>query len=166
MLRCLEYTAFLWKAKGRHGTHSPFAFWLLDTVAKKTQAFNNIEFDNVSCYKTSVFLCKLHQSLPDYQFHTTLRAASQDALNIGHPQPAIHLISNKDLSELARFVVQHEIHPDSIFFILNHRHRANNIYWQQFIAHPSFHFTADCHYFGMLSLRPGQAKQHFYLKIN
>ena len=34
MFRCIEYTAFLWKAKGRHGTHSPFAYWLVDVVGR------------------------------------------------------------------------------------------------------------------------------------
>ncbi|MEY3100847.1 MAG: hypothetical protein RIS63_1751, partial [Bacteroidota bacterium] len=47
MFRCIEYTAFLWKAKGRHGTHSPFAYWLVDQVIGqkpviKQQIFTNI----------------------------------------------------------------------------------------------------------------------------
>ena len=66
MFRCLEYTAFLWKAKGRHGTHSPFAYWLVDEVLRQKQPLNKPEFSEIPGKKTKNFLNKLQQCLAHY----------------------------------------------------------------------------------------------------
>ncbi|MEY5000828.1 MAG: hypothetical protein RLZZ211_864 [Bacteroidota bacterium] len=165
MFRCLEYTAFLWKAKGRHGTHSPFAYWLVDTVSRQSKAIINPKFSQISCKKTRIFLSQLHASLPDYQTHTTLKEKIDSNDQHNEPAPGIYLLSTDDLRQLKQTTAFQAYHPSSIFVLLDLRTSKANGAWQELISENDMHFTADCHYFGLLSLRPGQVKQHFYLKI-
>jgi hypothetical protein len=165
MFRCLEYTAFLWKAKGRHGTHSPFAYWLIDIVARQKPIQNNQDFSKISAKKTKNFLNKLHCCLPHYPiFITELEDELHRNISIGHepglfiPGPDLILFfleaSNLDL-----------LHPDSIIVILEPHQAGNKSNWHALKELPHFHFSADCFDFGLLSPRPGQAKEHFYLKL-
>lgn len=165
MFRCLEYTAFLWKAKGRHGTHSPFAYWLADVVSRQKQVLGHQDFSAVHSEKTKNFLNKLQHYLPDYpifiseqidDLHQNIFNSNEPGLFIlGADLPLFFLeASNSDL-----------LHPDSIIVILEPHQACNMSNWQALIELPQFHFSADCYYFGLLSPRPGQAKEHFYLKL-
>jgi hypothetical protein len=160
MFRCIEYTAFLWKAKGRHGTHSPFAYWLVDVVGRlKTQKEESFA-QQIKSKKTRQFVAKLCQALTEHQLFV-FELPDQNS-----SKPCIYIIE-PDLLPSFEHVFQHQfIHPASIFILLEPHAKANQQYWQNIYANKTFHFTADCYFFGLLSPRPGQAKEHFYLKLS
>jgi len=160
MFRCIEYTAFLWKAKGRHGTHSPFAYWLVDVVSRlKTQKEGSFA-QQIKSKKTRQFVAKLCQALTEHQLFV-FELPDQNS-----SKPCICIIE-PDLLPSFEQVFQHQfIHPASIFILLEPHAKANQHYWQNIYADKTFHFTADCYFFGLLSPRPGQAKEHFYLKLS
>jgi hypothetical protein len=165
MFRCLEYTAFLWKAKGRHGTHSPFAYWLADVVARHKQFNSHQDFSAIPSKKTKNFLNKLKHCLPDYPIFISEQKEDLHRNMLNGKQPGLFILD----ADVPLFFLEASnldlLHPDSIFVILDHHHAANKIKWQALIAQPQFHFSADCFDFGLLSPRPGQAKEHFYLKL-
>ena len=159
MFRCFEYTAFLWKAKGRHGTHSPFAYWLVAVVAKQKVA-QKISLPLHIPKKTRTFIAQLCTELPQHQLRYF--KPNEDLAS----SPCICIISPEQLPNFEE-VFQHQfIHPESIFILLEPHAKANQQYWQNLYAAQTFHFTADCYFFGLLSQRPGQAKEHFYLKLS
>jgi hypothetical protein len=165
MFRCLEYTAFLWKAKGRHGTHSPFAYWLADVVARQKQFPSNQDFSEISSVKTKNFLNKLKHSLPDYPILMPKQKEDLPPNIFKGIEPGLFILG----ADLPLFFLEASfldlLHPDSIFVILNPHQATNKFKWQALIELPQFHFSADCFDFGLLSPRPGQAKEHFYLKL-
>jgi hypothetical protein len=165
MFRCLEYTAFLWKAKGRHGTHSPFAYWLADVVARQKQIYSHQNFSKISSQKIKNFLNKLHYCLPDYpifildkkeDLHRNISNGHEPGLFILGPDLLLFFLEQNNLKLL---------HPHSILVILEPHQARNKSKWQVLIELPHFHFSADCFDFGLLCPRPGQAKEHFYLKL-
>jgi hypothetical protein len=165
MFRCLEYTAFLLKAKGRHGTHSPFAYWLVDVVARQKQLCSNQDFSAISSKKTKNFLNKLQHSLPDYPIFISMQKEDLPLNIMNGKEPGLFIIG----ADLPLFFLEASnldlLHPDSIFVILDHQQPVNRFKWRALIALPQIHFSADCFDFGLLSPRPGQAKEHFYLKL-
>lgn len=163
MFSWLEYTAFLWKAKGRHGTHSPFAYWLVDSVARQKTRTPRSEIANIKSKKTRLFLVKLQLALPSFKlfglgnkFPKRVNETSEAGIYIFTCQQMRCYIEEKHIEST---------HPDSLFVILDIRKKANKESWENSCNSPELHFSADCYYFGLLSLKPGQAKQHFYLKL-
>ena len=165
MFRCLEYTAFLWKAKGRHGTHSPFAYWLVDVVARQKQIQNKHDFSEIHSKKTKNFLNKLQHSLPDYPIF--MSEGKEDLHRNMHNsnEPGLFILGTDLLLFFLEASNSALLHPDSIFVILEPHHARNKSKWLALIELQQFHFSADCFDFGLLSPRPGQAKEHFYLKL-
>ena len=165
MFRCLEYTAFLWKAKGRHGTHSPFAYWLADVVARQKQNHVMQDFSKISAKKTKNFLNKLQHSLPDYPIFISMQKEDLPLNIMNGKEPRLFVLgADLPLSFLEASNID-LLHPNSIFVILDPHQAAKKFQWQALIELPQFHFSADCFDFGLLSPRPGQAKEHFYLKL-
>ena len=165
MFRCLEYTAFLWKAKGRHGTHSPFAYWLVDEVLRQKQPLDKPEFSEISVKRTKNFLNKLHLCLAHYPiFILEKKEELHPDISSGH-EPGLFILG----PDLLLFILEQSnlrwLHHDSIFVIIEPHQARNKSNWQTLIELPHFHFSADCFDFGLLSPRPGQAKEHFYLKL-
>mgnify|MGYP000014369677 CR=1 FL=1 len=160
MFRCFEYTAFLWKAKGRHGTHSPFAYWLADGVAgQKIKQEISLPID-IKSKKSRQFISKLSHLLAAYE----LRHFSQNEENPS--KPYIYILGPAQLHNFEATLPLHSCHPETIFVIADPRAKNNKHHWQNICKSQDFHFTADCYYFGLLSPRPGQVKEHFYLKLS
>ena len=165
MFRCIEYTAFLWKANGRHGTHSPFAYWLVDQVAGQKPVMKQQLFTNITCKRTRNFLNKLHMAIPHFQILITDESARQLCIKRTVQEPCIYIQSSAQLIQFMDQINFELLHPDSIFVIYEPQPEKQNINWQALIENQQFHFSADCFYFGLLSPKPGQAKQHFHLKL-
>jgi hypothetical protein len=163
MFSSLEYTAFLWKAKGRHGTHSPFAYWLVDQISGQKTITLRSEIANIESKKTRLFLAKLLHILPNYALYTIedlIPKQCDKNFEVG-----IYVFSCQQMSA---YIDEGQIeltHPDSIFIIWDHRKKGNKAHWQHTCNSTFLHFSADCYHFGLVSLKPGQAKQHFYLKL-
>lgn len=160
MFRCIEYTAFLWKAKGRHGTHSPFAYWLADVVAGQPEIDEvSIPLD-IASKKTRQFIAKLQNVLAEHQLSPFDLTAEKPS------KPFIYILA-LDQQPHVEAVLQHQLwHPETILVVLNPKAKNKRHHWQKLCQMEVFHFTADCYFFGLLSPRPGQAKEHFYLKLS
>ena len=165
MFRCFEYTAFLWKAKGRHGTHSPFAYWLVDHVNRQKAAHSKQDFTVITSKKTKRFLHKLSQCLSHYQIINLTQGADTLTKSLNTKAPGMIVLHPEQLGAFEAQVAFEQLHPDSILVILEPHRRPNQDIWRASVQHPALHFSADCFDFGLLSPRPGQAKEHFYLKL-
>ncbi|MDP4867378.1 MAG: hypothetical protein NWR10_00530 [Crocinitomicaceae bacterium] len=160
MFRCIEYTAFLWKAKGRHGTHSPFAYWLVDVVARQQVIAAVHPPLDIPSKKTRQFIAKLQHALAEHQLSHFDQTAEKPS------KPCIYILALDQLPHVET-ALQHQLwHPETIFVVLNPRAKNKRHHWQKLCQMEVFHFTADCYFFGLLSPRPGQVKEHFYLKLS
>ncbi|MEY4803825.1 MAG: hypothetical protein RL331_338 [Bacteroidota bacterium] len=160
MFRCIEYTAFLWKAKGRHGTHSPFAYWLVDVVGRLNTPKEVPFTRQIKCKKTRQFVAKLSQALSEYQLYL-FESTDQNS-----SKPCICILTHDQLPHFETALPHQLWHPETIFVVLNPKAKNKRYHWQKLCQMEIFHFTADCYFFGLLSPRPGQAKEHFYLKLS
>ena len=100
MFRCIEYTAFLWKAKGRHGTHSPFAYWLVDQVAGQKPVIKQQIFTNITCKRTKKFLDQLYTAIPHFQVLITDESARQLSIKRDLQEPCIYIQSSENSNNL------------------------------------------------------------------
>lgn len=157
----LEFTAFIWKAKGRHGTHSPFAYFLVDRVRRKKVDFKNRENRGGPQGKTHLFLEKLLSALPDFEL---INYQTEKQLLSDQKKQLIQ-IEEKEGKEVLKILALLDLHPESIILVPASMLRYNKADWKALCDHPNFHFSADAWYFGLLSRRPQQAKQHFLLKL-
>lgn len=164
MFRCIEYTAFLWKAKGRHGTHSPFAYWLVDVVARLPEASINLNSNGIRSKKTNVFIDKLNRALPQYAFHVIGPKSAEIDVN-SEFEPQIIVFEAPLDADCCQQILESRLHPESMIILPQSANKKDKLVLQQLYADARFHFTADCFHFSILSPRPGQAKQHFYLKL-
>lgn len=161
MFNWLEFTAFIWKAKGRHGTHSPFAYFLVDVVRSKKVDLKILENNNGPQRKTNVFQEQLMNALPDFEL---LHFQTEKQL-ISDQKKQLIRIADKLGKEDLKIIAHLELHPESIILIPASIIRLYKAEWKELCAHMNFHFSADAWYFGLLSWRPQQAKQHFLLKL-
>lgn len=164
MFRCIEYTAFLWKAKGRHGTHSPFAYWLVDGVARLPKASINLNSNGIRSKKTNVFIDKLNRALPQYAIKIIGKKGAEIG-NISDLEPQIIVFEAPLDVDCCQQILESRFHPESMIILPQSANKKDRRLFEQLYANARFHFTANCFHFSILSPRPGQAKQHFYLKL-
>ncbi len=161
MIYCLEFTAFIWKAKGRHGTHSPFAYFLVDIVRRVKVEPNKLVLNAPIHKKTARFLTQLSIALPDFEI---VNFQTENQL-ISNQKKQVLLIDEKVEKEEIKKLPLLELHPESIIILTAPFLRQSKTEWKRLFENPVFHFSADAWYFGLLSQRPQQAKQHFLLKL-
>ncbi|MEN9290785.1 MAG: hypothetical protein RLZZ357_628 [Bacteroidota bacterium] len=155
----LEFTAFIWKAKGRHGTHSPFAYYLVDVVRHIKVDFRGTELFPKSERKAQIFLAQCKAAFPTFEF-LFYRAESEQILM----SQAQLIYVGKETQDI-KALIHLNLHPESILVISPTLIRKNKKEWALLCQQSGFHFTADAWYFGLLSPRPQQVKQHFLLKL-
>lgn len=164
MFRCFEYTAFLRKAKGRHGTHSPFAYWLVDCVARLPDAPIAFNSNGIQSKKSSRFADKLLRELPQHALKLMDEKNAEKHKDL-ELVPQIIVINAPLNTSCYQQIIESRFHPDTIIILPQSVYKRNLQALKLLYEDARFHFTADCFYFALLSPRPGQAKQHFYLKL-
>ena len=164
MFRCFEYTAFLWKAKGRHGTHSPFAYWLVDCVARLPETSIAFNSNSIRSKKTIRFIDKLQRELPQHTIKIIGQKNVENLYNTDN-EPQIIVINAPLNARCCQQIMESRFHPESIVILTHSGYKNDRQALNKLFADGRFHFTADCFHFALLSPRPGQAKQHFSLKL-
>ncbi len=190
MNRFFEIIKYTWKAKGRHGIHSPFVYDLVDICFRIP--VSKIIYDRaakkmdlpLSSVRLLLQLCK-HLNYSHIITDTTeineLKTAVQqcefsadviyiEEMGIQKMETTPTLIFMRcdsvtgsifeKVSEMAPFL------DENTFVILcgirNNKNSWNE--WNKLVSFSSFHFTADMNQQGILSKRSFQEKEHFVLR--
>lgn len=167
MFNCIAYLNFYLKAKGRHGTHSPFAYWLVDVVARAKMKSTHFRDSLAINKKTTHFIQKLAHALPDFRLEQFNRINSEKSKITYLLEPHILFLSEENFIFFKSWYSNIDFHPQTLVILSGHRtSKINKNIWNELCGASTFHFSADCFHFGILSPKPGQAKQHFYLKLS
>jgi hypothetical protein len=188
--RFIEIIKYTWKAKGRHGIHSPFVYDLVDICFKIPVSQNNI-------HKLSA-RTKIHSStircLIQLAKHLKYSAIITDPKNQMNIEELLNDTNGqtKILSLIYFEKLEKETHPSIILLkadaekiklldnvnellpLLNEHSillidgiRTNDSVfsdWKQLQSNTAFHFSADVYQFGLLAKRSFQEKEHFVLR--
>ena len=189
MKRFVEFIKYTWKAKGRHGIHSPFVYDLVDRCfqismndmiqsspfrtkqqGKKSlrlllQLVKYLEVSElVSNYP---HLKDLKSVLEAHELNCTVHQLStMDTTALQHTSLVYFSMENTNNSDFeALQIVIKRLNEQTLIVVDGIRKTAENQQdWQKIISLDSIHFTADLYSFGMLSKRPQQEKEHFVLR--
>lgn len=190
MNRFFEIIKYTWKAKGRHGIHSPFVYDLVDTcfkiaVSKKQLAPIAAEL-GTSSYSLKL-LSQLSKHLNFQHIWTNLE--KKDLLQSFLQKQDLHLEihSLKQLEQTKNnlnsslifidCIDQSTSILDTIIELIPHLNdqtlivllgiRTNErafLKWNELVSASEVHFTADLYQFGLSSKRSFQEKEHFVLR--
>jgi hypothetical protein len=188
--RFIEIIKYTWKAKGRHGIHSPFVYDLMDICFKIPVSRKKIVgFSAKTKLHTSTLRCLIQLSkhlnqnvlLTENEIQTDIEELAKDLglsweiqdlsffdLKEKEKDPSIMLLTMDKRDNSSSLKVD-ELLPllDENSLILIDGIRANDLIysqWKQLCEKQEFHFSADVFQFGILAKRTFQVKEHFVLR--
>lgn len=190
MNRCIEIIKYTWKAKGRHGIHSPFVYDLLDNCFKIPVSRDKIIGVSTKIKVHGNTLRCLMQLSKHLKFNTLL---TETRLQTDIEGLANELSIPSNIQNLSFFnQLEKEQHASIILVTADHRNdgiltkvndllplldenslilidgiRANDraySEWKQLKEKTEFHFSADVFHFGILAKRSFQEKEEFILR--
>ena len=190
MNRCIEIIKYTWKAKGRHGIHSPFVYDLLDNCFKIPVSKEKIIGISTKIKLHENTLRSLMQLSKHLKFNTLL---TETRLKTDIEVLANELSIPSDIQNLSFFdQLEKEQHASIILLTADTRNddiltkvnellplldenslilidgiRANDrafSEWKQLKEKSEFHFSADVFHFGILAKRSFQEKEQFILR--
>lgn len=179
-----SYIKFLWQSKNAHGVHSPFVFELV------TQCFYNkgYEKDFASRIKSlpgnypgeqALLLYKLALYFKPQSVATTGNISWQHyIINFALPcvifnesnlhGDFIYIAENnyETIIENIECIIRTK-EPTGIVIIENIHYNSAMVHaWQYIKAHPEVTVTIDTFYFGIITFRQQQARQHFIIRAS
>lgn len=190
MNRFFEIIKYSWKAKGRHGIHSPFVYDLVDNCFQLALSKNQLKTValKLGTKSTSIkLLTQLAKHLGFRRVSTNLQSFEtlQSFLYQQNIQVEVDALifpkeEEKEFPTSLIFIECSQFDPsawenilelipsldDQSMIVLSGirtKHFPLND-WNELISHFSFHFTADLFHFGLLSKRTFQEKEHFVLR--
>lgn len=187
--RFIEIIKYTWKAKGRHGIHSPFVYDLMDQCFRK--ALSKQQLTNALAQtrmKRKILKClfqlaehfKITEIYIDDKWinnpntYLSLFPASmvqslseiQMGISMDH-QILVYIDAKNHGSTVADMVHQtlNTISENSILLIDGIRaNDETHEMWKQLTLDLNIHFSADLFQFGLLASRGFQEKEHFVLR--
>jgi hypothetical protein len=188
--RFFEIIKYTWKAKGRHGIHSPFGYDLVDICFRIPVSRKNIDACSAKMnVHANTLRCSM-QLLKHLKQNTLLTESAMEKdvdylvkeLNIPTTVHNLSFFKQLEKEKHASIIlltvesrndgilkVVNEFLPllDENSLILIDGIRANDrVYseWKQLSEKNELHFSADVFYFGILAKRSFQEKEHFILR--
>ena len=180
MKKSLKFAQHLMKAKGRHGTHSPFVYAFVEEVLRKKNKKQSLFTDDILPAKQQQLLANTIAFLKPERivlFGNNATAISKIAQSSGIEVQIANTntftIQHNDVIiadvELAKsFLSNPEIQQAKQLAILLHSPHSNadtERIWSELIALEQFNMTLDYWHFGLLMSSPDfKIKQHFLLR--
>jgi hypothetical protein len=159
----IEYLKYNWKAKGRHGTHSPFVYDLIDHVLLDKSPLKKQYL--VKCpgldLKYENLLCRIAAY---YNYRDIVSLAATNTIRC----KADMLLINSDPSTWAAILNEHRdlLENESVAVITGiHETAAHSTAWEKFTADTNVRMSIDLYGIGLLFFKEEfKEKQHFVLK--
>jgi len=158
----IEYLKYKWKAKSRHGVHSPFVYDLIDHVLldkgyiKKEDVIKcpavALKYENLIC-RIAVY----YNYRDIVQIPVVAESKTVDMLLINGKPNEWPTLLNEHL---------HLLKNESVVVITNiHNTTAHSTAWKKIIAHDNVRMSIDLYEIGLLFFKEEfKEKQHFVLK--
>ena len=190
MNRFIEIIKYTWKAKGRHGIHSPFVYDLLDNCFKIPVSKEKIigistkiklHENTLRCLMQLSKHLKFNTLLTETRLQTDIEVLAKE-LNIPSNIQNLSFFDQLEKEKHASIILLttdtrnvdilnkvNELLPllDENSLILIDGIRANDLAfseWKQLKEKSEFHFSADVFHFGILAKRSFQEKEQFILR--
>ena len=190
MNRCIEIIKYTWKAKGRHGIHSPFVYDLLDNcfkipvskekiigISTKIKLHENtlrclMQLSKHLKFNTLLTETRLQTDIEGLANERTIPYVVQDLSFFDQLEKEKHasvILLTTDTRNVDILNKVNELLPllDENSLILIDGIRANDLTfseWKQLKEKTEFHFSADVFHFGILAKRSFQEKEQFILR--
>jgi hypothetical protein len=188
--RFIEIIKYTWKAKGRHGIHSPFVYDLLDNCFKipvsrekitRISSKINVHANTLSCvmqlskhlnYSTLLTEKALQSDIEGLTKELSIPSEVQNLSFFDQVEKERHasiilLNAHSRNDDILKRVNKLLPLLDENSLILINDIRANDLAyseWKQLKEKTEFHFSADVFHFGILAKRSFQVKEQFILR--
>jgi hypothetical protein len=188
--RFIEIIKYTWKAKGRHGIHSPFVYDLLDNCFKipvsrekitRISSKINVHVNTLNCvmqlskhlnYSTLLTEKALQSDIEGLTKELSIPSEVQNLSFFDQVEKERHasiILLNAHSRNDDILKIVNKLLPllDENSLILINDIRANDLAyseWKQLKEKTEFHFSADVFHFGILAKRSFQVKEQFILR--
>ncbi len=161
----IEYLKYRSKAKGRHGTHSPFVYSFIEDIVqdrKKISINNQIEFPGLPLQYTKL----LNRIIQYYNYKNIRWLPAEQSDNVKDCD--VIILPPKEPMLWASLANKHFSTPknDTAVFVLNiHKTVLYSNEWNRICNHPEVLMSIDLYDIGLLFFKKDfKEKQHFILK--
>ncbi len=158
----IEYLKFKWKARGRHGIHSPFVYAFVEDVIqerKKLPVVNTIEFPGIP----ERYALLLKRMVMYYRLELQTKWPDDPTIN-----GDTLLLLTEAAAEWFRYADKyfHLLQHNSAVFIPDiHQTALHTTAWNNICRHPKVMMSIDLYGAGLVFFRNEfKEKQHFVLK--
>ena len=183
-----EFIKYKWKAKGRHGIHSPFIFSLVEKGIKSeltnsnflSQNSKNLHFEQfvfklLRYFKTQNIFIDEKKELTDWEtffrknFSSLKIQLNLEELNKPSKNSSFDLIFISNSNQLLEKLLTLKPYSKNETVFLIEGIRSNKYIfedWRKLCEMKTFHVSIDFFQSGLLIMRSQQEKEHFTLKTS
>ncbi len=162
----VEYLKYSWKAKGRHGTHSPFVYEFVEQVLMEKGALDQSRLIAASFMELK-YENLMTRIAAHYNYNNDSIRYGTDLSLLNTPFDML-IINEQDAGKWVGIFEQHLpwLNRNGTVVVTHiHKTKNNTAAWQKMLKHPGVPMSIDLFDMGILFFREDfKEKQHFVLK--